>query len=122
MGKNKSALDRRIEQLEREAAAVKNTISNLDYAIRRVDREGSARLQLMKDRRTASEPAAPLSSKTAVVEKPVRRKIANYLSGGSFKAVKLSPQEVAVQRNKAIFMIIVLIIVVYVLLKVFNIV
>ncbi|MGD9872969.1 MAG: hypothetical protein AB7T27_01740 [Kiritimatiellia bacterium] len=121
MAKRKSALDRRIEQLEREAASVRNTISNLDYALKRVDKEGSSRLELMRERRPVSQPDAPVRSKDTVA-KPVRRKIANYLSGGSFKAVKLSPQEIAVQRNKAIFMIIVLVIVIYVALKVFNIV
>ena len=120
MGKGKSALDRRLEQLEREAASIQSNISSLDYALRRADRGAPARLKLMPDKRSLSAHPAPERKTKDPVEKPDRRKIANYLSGGSFRAVKLTPQEMAVQRNKAIFMIIVLIIVIYVMLKLFH--
>lgn len=120
MGKSKSALDRRLEQLERESASLRNTINSLDYALKRTDRGSSPRLKLIPGRSASAPYPAAESKARNPVEKPVRRKIANYLSGGSFKAAKLTPQEMAVQRNKAIFMIVVLIIVLYVMLKLFH--
>ncbi len=132
--RKKSVVDRKLEELQKESEKVRNTIKVLDRALKHSD---SGALREWGET-AAPEPLAPKTSQASASMAPgippsspptspggrrptqMDHKFASYLTSGSFIPASPLREDRSVQKNKAIFMIVIVGVVAFVVYSLFK--
>jgi hypothetical protein len=117
--KQRSKIDQRLAELEREAHRLEKEIHAAEKRSRRPGKGPAPGIITRKPSAPEGAPGAGLSSglREPSSPPPSRAKLNHYLATGSFRDPGMLRHERAVQRNKAIFMLIFVLILAYTIFK-----
>lgn len=124
--KKQSALDRKLERIEREKRALEHEMKSLSRAVKRgqmVLPNATEYTPVELPKGTRQVPSVkPSASHSPLKKQPVRgdARFANYFSTGGLKTPLPTRRGRAVERNKTIFIVIVVLVVIFILVSIFR--
>lgn len=124
--KKRSALDRKLQQIEREKRQLEQEMKSLSRAVKRgqmvlpsTNEYAAAELPKQPSRRS---PYSEAVSRPPGRKQPVRgdERFANYFSTGGLKTPLPTRKGRAIERNKVVFIVILVIVVLFIVIRVFS--
>ena len=125
--KKQSALDRKLDRIEREKRALEQEMKSLSRAVKRgqmvlPNPTEYSPVELPKGSSRTAPLGTAVQSSPAGKKQPVRgdARFANYFSTGGLKTPLPSRKGRAVERNKLVFIVIVAVVLIFIIVSIFS--